>query len=156
MAKFLAIVGIFVWTSGGVALACPVATQSSPPALAPLLVAGGIGGQLYYCMPAGAPSNVGDLSPNEWGKQVQICNTSCSYEPMIPNDAHSLLVPTTCGPGWHDIQYQVQPPPASKAQPGTLRLKMVTSACKNVPPPKGPAPPAPASSPRLDAHGASW
>ncbi|HKU68816.1 MAG TPA: hypothetical protein VJP85_13655 [Candidatus Baltobacteraceae bacterium] len=147
MAKFLAIVGILVWTSCGIALACPVATAPAPPALAPLLVSSAVGGQLYYCMPSSQISKIGDLSPSEWAKQVQICNTSCSYEPMIPGDSHSLLIPTSCGPGLHDLEYQVQPPAAPKAQPGTLTLKMVTAGCTQVQPAKGPPALAPASLP---------
>jgi hypothetical protein len=144
MGKYIAILAL-VWASAGTAAACPVPTQVSPPALPPLLVSGAIGNQVYYCMPSIQASRVGDLSPAEWAKQVQICNTNCSYEPMNPADPHSLLIPTACGPGWHDTQFQVQPPAASKPGPGTLTLKMVSSSCKAVAPSKAAPPPSPRS-----------
>jgi hypothetical protein len=144
MAKFFALFGILVWASCNIAAACPSApTQASIASLPPLIMGSGTGGQLYYCMASAQASTVGDLSPAEWAKRAQICNTSCDYMPMIPGDAHSLLVPVNCGPGWHDTPFLVEPPPAPKAPAG---LKMTTPGCNAIVPSK--APPAPAASPK--------
>jgi hypothetical protein len=101
----------------------------------------GIAGQPYYCMPGAQSSRIGDLSPMEWAKQVQICNSNCSYEALSP-DPHAMLVPTSCGPGWHDTQYEVQPPPRPRSGPGSISFK--TPACKSLMPSKG-SPPVAAS-----------
>lgn len=144
MGKVFALLAMLFWTSGALAGACPVPAQVAPPALPPLLASGAIGGQVYYCMPSVAPSTVGDLSPSQWAKEVQICNTSCSYEPMNPSDPHTLLIPTQCGLGWHDTQFMVQPPPPPK---NGVRLEIVTSGCRAIAPSKARPLPSPAASP---------
>lgn len=109
---------------------------------------GGPGTQLYYCMPPQTgPGTIGDLTPEEFGKYVQICNTNCSYEPMSPTDPHTLLIPTTCGPGGHDTQFLVEPPAAPR---NTLRLHLVDDSCKGLMPSKAPPPPEP--SPTASPH----
>lgn len=142
MAKFLAVFGVLVWASCSIAAACPSApVQVSLPRLAPLITGLASGGQLYYCMASAQSTRIGDLAPAEFAKNVQICNTSCSYAPMIPGDPHSLLIPMGCGPGWHDAAYLVEPPPAPKGPP---TLKLTDPGCKTLVPSKG-APPAPAA-----------
>ena len=144
MAKYFAVLGILVWATCSVAAACPSApAQASIAELPPLIIGSATGGQPYYCMATAQASTVGDLSPAEWAKQAQICNTSCDYMPMIPGDPHSLLVPVNCGPGWHDTPFLVEPP---RPQKGPATLKIATTGCNAIAPSKGP--PAPAASPK--------
>jgi hypothetical protein len=150
MGKFLAVIGMLVVTSTGIAAACPTAAaKTSIPSLPPLMMGGAAGGagQPYYCMASTNPTTLGDLSPSEWAKRVQICTTNCSYMPISPSDPKSTLVATSCGPGWHDTTYLVDPPRAPK----TATLNVVDTRCNAMQPSKGapppPASPAPAASP---------
>lgn len=144
MGRLFAVFTILVWTSCGIAAACGTApAKTAPPALPPMLVGGAVGGQMYYCMPTTVPTTVGDLTPTQFAQQVQICNTSCAYEPMSPGDPHSLLIPTICGPGWHETPYLVQPPPAPRETVGAPRLRLVDTGCKSLLPSKAPPPPSP-------------
>lgn len=137
---------VLVWSSSGIAAAaCTGTAQAAYPSLPPLMAIGGMNGQPYYCMPTAQSTRVGDLSPTEWAREVQICNSNCSYEAMS-SDPHAMLVPVACGPGYHDTQYQVQPPPRPKTGPGTISFK--TSTCKSLTPSKASTNPALAASPR--------
>jgi hypothetical protein len=125
------------------ALAHASCTPSAPTTVAqlPPLMGAGIGGgaiQPYYCAASPAALSVGDLSPNEWAKRVQVCTTNCSYEPMSPGDQHSMLIPTSCGTGYHPTTYYVEAPHYN-SQSGKLLKSCLSSG---VLPSKG-APPAP-------------
>lgn len=149
MGRIFVVFAILVWSSCGIGTACPNAPAQAAapaPALPPLLPTGG-GPQPYYCMTADLPTTVGDLTPAQFAQRVQVCNTSCSYEPMSPGDPHSLLIPTACGPGWHDTQYLVQPPAVPKAAPGSPGVRLVDTSCKSLAPSKAPPAPVPAASP---------
>lgn len=120
---------------------CSKATPPSTPQFAPLGLRAGGGIQPYYCAASPAALSVGDLSPAEWGKRVQVCTTNCSYEPMSPTDPRSTLIATSCGSGWHDTQYYVEVPKFQQS-----RTSLVDSCVSNaLSPPKGAAP---AASPR--------
>jgi hypothetical protein len=132
-------------------LATPALAHAScnpPPSgsiaqLPPLMGAGGgIGGegaiQPYYCAASPAALSVGDLSPNEWAKHVQVCTTNCSYEPLSPNDQHSMLIATACGAGYHPTTYYVEPPRFSAQS-----TKLFKSCLNDGTPPSKGAPPAP-------------
>ncbi len=140
MAKFFALLGMLIWTSLNAASACPALVNAPPPDFPPLFTEGP-GPQPYYCSASQVPQNIGDLSPSEWAKRVQVCNTACNYEPLIPGDPHSMLISTDCGPGWHDRVYMVEPPRASKGGPA---VKVVNTSCKDLAPSKAPPAPAPA------------
>jgi hypothetical protein len=117
--------------------ACTKASAPSLPQFAPLALRPGGGIQPYYCAASPAVLSVGDLSPVEWGKRVQVCTTNCSYQPMSPTDPRSALIATSCGPGWHGTQYYVDLPRWPK-QSGT---GLVDSCVSNsLLPPKGAAP----------------
>jgi hypothetical protein len=134
--------------SAAPAIAQASCTKASPPSLpqfAPLVLRPGGGGiQPYYCAASPAAMSVGDLSPSEWAKRVQVCTTNCTYEPMSPTDPRSMLIATSCGGGYHTTEYYVDLPKFSKQ--GSTGL--VDSCIGNsLMPPKGAAP-APSASPR--------
>lgn len=153
MGRYFAVIAILVWASTGIAsAACSSAPAVKAPATLPVLapLMGGIGGgpQLYYCMPSASPTTLGELTPNDFAKNVQVCNTSCDYQPMVPNDPHALLVPMNCGAGWHEPQFMVQPPPPPKADLASTSVKLTTTTCNGLLPSKAPPPPAPAPTAR--------
>lgn len=74
----------------------------------PLMPGGGI--QSYYCAASPAVSTVSGVTPAEWAKRAQVCTTNCSYEPIVPGDPQSRLMPVGCGPGWHSTAYLIEPP----------------------------------------------
>ena len=113
--------------------ACATPAPLAIPQLPPLLAGGGI--QSYYCAASPDVSTVGDLTPAEWAKHVQVCTTNCSYEPIVPGDPQSRLMPVGCGLGWHSTAYLVEPPRQATA----LSTGLVDS-CKGLVPPKAPAP----------------
>jgi hypothetical protein len=117
--------------------ACTKASAPSLPQFAPLVLRAGGGIQPYYCAASPAALSVGDLSPAEWGKRVQVCTTNCSYEAMSPMDPRSALFATSCGPGWHDTQYYVELPRFPKQSGSALVDSCVSNSLV---PPKGAAP----------------
>lgn len=121
--------------------ACATPPPMGIPQMPPIVP--GIGVQSYYCAASPAVSTVGDLTPAEWVKHVQICTTNCSYEPIVPGDPQSRLWPVGCGPGWHGTAYLVEPPRTAVVKTGLV------DSCKGLVPPKAPAP---AASPPGDRH----
>jgi hypothetical protein len=132
-------------------LAYASCTPSAPATVAqlPPLMGAGIGGggviQPYYCAVSPAALSVGDLSANEWAKHVQVCTTNCTYEPMSPGDPHSMLIPATCGAGYHPTTYYVEPP-RFNSQKGKLLKSCLSSG--EVPAKGAPPAPQPSSQPR--------
>jgi hypothetical protein len=116
----------------------------SLPQFAPLMLRPGGAIQPYYCAASPAALSVGDLSPSEWGKRVQVCTTNCTYEPMSPTDPRSALIATSCGSGYHDTQYYVQMPNWSKQASNSL----VDSCLSNSLQPSKGAAPSPSPHPR--------
>lgn len=106
----LAILFLVNANAGTAAAACTkaqaVTIQQFPP-----LMGGSNSIQPYYCAASPAALSVGDLSPTEWAKRVQVCTTNCSYEPISPTDPRSTLIATSCTPGGqHSTQYYVDVP----------------------------------------------
>lgn len=142
MSRLFGSFALVISLSWGVAGACP-AISTSPSGNLPTL---GLGSQLYYCansagtLTNGSPTKIGDLSPAGWGSNVQICNRNCSYAPIVPTDPESELMPVSCGPGLHDMQYYVEPPPQPK---GVTAIKIDNPSCTGLKPSKA-SPPQPA------------
>lgn len=134
MKNFFAALAALILLSATGAIACPTLPARNVVPLLPLATG------MYYCATPGGPETIGDLSPDQWLKHVQVCSTNCDYEPMMPGDPHTVLVATTCGAGYHQPLYIVEPPPAKPV--ATLRI--VDPACKALPPSKAPPPPSPA------------
>ena len=123
--------------------ACATPAPIAIPQLPPLMPGNGI--QSYYCAASPAASTVSDLTPSEWAKHVQVCTTNCSYEPVVPGDPQSPLIPAGCGRGWHSTAYLVEPPRRETA----MRTGLVDS-CKGLVPSKAPAPaPSPSGAPHM-------
>lgn len=117
--------------------ACTKAAAPSLPQFAPLMLTSAGGVQPYYCAASPAALSVGDLSPTEWAKRVQVCTTNCSYEAASPADPRSPLITAGCGPGWHDTRYYVEMPNFHKQGGNSLVDSCVSN---NLVPPKGAAP----------------
>jgi hypothetical protein len=100
---------LFTANVGVAGAACTKAPAVSIQQFAPLSPAGG-SIQPYYCAASPAALSVGDLSPSEWLKRVQVCTTNCTYQPANPSDPRSTLMSMGCGPGYHSIAYYVDPP----------------------------------------------
>ena len=119
------------------AVASAAASCTKPESISfatlPRVFSGG-GMQAYYCAASPYPTTVGDLSPLEWAKHVQVCTTNCSYERMSPTDPRSMLVATECGPGMHAVSFLVDPPSRIEAS----RTGLV-DGCTNTVIPKGTA-----------------
>lgn len=123
---------LFSATFGTAHAACTTAAPVSIPQFGPILPGGGV--QAYYCAAAPAAASLGDLSPSEWAKRVQVCTTNCNYEPMAPGDPHSMLIATGCGAsGGRSTAYLVEPP-----KPSSNRTAL-TGSCQSLLPAKGSA-----------------
>jgi hypothetical protein len=138
MSRFFGCFALLISLSWGVAGACGKLANSSPlPVLVP-------GGALYYCannagmLDNPPPPKLGDLSQTGWANNVQICNRNCSYAPIVPTDPGSELMPVSCGGGFHDEQYYVEPPPAPK---GVTAIRIENPSCTGIAPSKAPPPP---------------
>jgi hypothetical protein len=123
---------------------CTKAAAPSLPQFAPLTLRVGGGIQPYYCAASPAAVTVGDLTPIEWGKRVQVCTTNCSYQAISPTDPRSPLISTGCGPGYHSTEYYVELPNFSKQGSNAL----VDSCLSNSLVPAKGAAPAPSPRPR--------
>lgn len=137
MRKFLVSLAIAIIVSTGTAYACPPnSTSSSAAVFSPLPRFGAA----YYCAASPAPQSVGDLSYAGWAKHVQVCTRMCSYQPLSPNDPNSPLIETSCGPGYHDASYYVEPPAAPT---GFAAIKLKNPSCSDLAPPKAASTPRP-------------
>jgi hypothetical protein len=138
MSRFLGSFALLISLSWGLAGACPFTPSASGNL--PVL---GVGSPLYYCanntglLGSQEPPKIGDLSPAGWASHVQICNKDCSYAPIVPTDPQSDLMPVSCGGGFHDTQYYVEPPPMPK---GVTAIKIANPGCTGTAPSKAPAP----------------
>ena len=136
--RIFSVVLLFLLSASQAAAQAACATPApvaAIPQMPPLLPGGGI--QSYYCSASPAIQTVGDLTPADWAKHVQVCTTNCFYEPVSPGDAQSRLMPVGCGPGWHNPVYLVEPPRPTV----TVKTGLVDS-CKGLVPSKA-ADPAP-------------
>lgn len=140
MTKFLGLLLTTMIGLSGIAAACPAVQTASVPDFAPLP----LGSSVYYCSASAQPQTVGDLAYAAWAQHVQVCSTNCEYEPIVPGDPHSALIPTACGAGRFAATYFVEPPTST---PGK-KLTLTNPACKNIAPEKAPPQPAPSSRPR--------
>jgi hypothetical protein len=137
MRKFLDILAIAFLIGGGTAYACPPnSAASSVKIFAPLPRQAGV----YYCSTSPAPQSVGDLSYAGWARHVQVCTHWCSYEPMAPGVADSPLIETSCGPGYHDESYYVDPP---QPPAGYTAINLKNPSCNALAPPKAASTPQP-------------
>lgn len=141
MTKFLGLLLTTMIGLSGVASACPPLPNASVPDFAPIP----LGSSVYYCSASAQPQTVGDLAYADWARHVQVCTTNCAYEPIVPGDPHSTLIPTACGAGRYAALYYVEPPTGT---PGK-KLRLTNPSCNNLAPSKAPPPqPAPSSRPR--------
>lgn len=136
--RFISILVAILFTAayGVTDAACSAPPPVSIPQFGPVM-GGGI--QAYYCSASPGALSVGDLTPTEWLKHVQVCTTNCSYEPMSPGDPHSMLIATGCGRGGGgNMAYFVEPPRQSSNRSSTS----LSSSCatNGLLPPKGGTP----------------
>ena len=129
MRKFLVSLAIAFFISSGVASACPSNSVASAPIFAPLPRFS----STYYCAASPAPQSIGDLSYAGWAKHVRVCTRMCSYAPLSPSDPNSPLIETSCGPGYHDSAYYVEPP---QPPAGYAAVHLKNPSCNDLAPPK--------------------
>lgn len=137
MRKFLGSLAVAIFVCTGNAYACPQVTSASTAPVFPALPRWS---PTYYCAASPAPQTIGDLSYAGWAKHVQVCTRMCSYQQLSPGDPNSMLIETSCGPGYHDASYYVEPP---QPPAGYAALKLKNPSCSELAPPRAAATPHP-------------
>lgn len=133
---------LFTANVGVAGAACTNAPAVSIQQFPPLT---GHGIQSYYCAASPAAVTVGDLSPSDFLKRVQVCTTACTYQPANPMDPRSTLMAMGCGPGYHSADYYVDAPRVKAATANSMSSSCVSNSLL---PPKGGTAPSPPPRPR--------